>query len=378
MVSVRWIVLPTTLLLLGCGGGVPGQEATASSSSAIYGGVLDDDGQANGAVVAIEIGDGTTFTLCSGSLVGPNVVLTARHCVSAQLVAPSCDADGNSLDGVDFGADVAVATIHVFAGPSIYQGEMPSATATALYHLSGTTLCNADVALIVLDQSITSVAPLHVRLTKPVTANESVRTVGFGQNDQGKPIGTRFRKDDVSVLAVGPVVSPSQTPLGGNEFELGESSCLGDSGGPAIDETTGAVVGIVSRGPTSADGGDDCTTTSGNVYTSLAGFQSVFQQAFAAAGGSWIDESAQSTGGDGGLGSSSGGGSSSSSSGSSGGSGGGTGVYGGNVNLQSGKGSSCSAAGATGGASREGGGGGWPTTIALAAIALSLVRRRVR
>ncbi len=374
MATARWIVLPPTLLLAGagCGGGAAEPEATATTSAAIYGGVIDDDAQANGAVVAIEIGDGSSvFTLCTGSLVGPNVVLTARHCVSSQIAVPDCDINGNSLDGADFGDDVPVSTVNVFAGPSIYQGETPSATATAFYHPSGTTLCNADLALIVLNQSISSVPPLHVRMSKPVTDGESVRVVGFGQNDQGKPIGTRFRKDDVSVLTVGPVVSASQTALGSNEFELGESSCLGDSGGPAIDETTGAIVGIVSRGPTSADGGPDCTTTSGNVYTSLAGLESVFQQAFAAAGGSWLDEGG-SDGGGGGVSSSSGG-SSSSSSGSSGGSGGGSGVYGGDVNLQSGKGASCSAsAGAAPGLPP------WGTGIVLAAIGLSFVRRRVR
>src|SRR5262250_1993062 len=35
------------------------------------------------------------ITLCSGALVAPNLVLTARHCVSRAVTAtPSCDARG--------------------------------------------------------------------------------------------------------------------------------------------------------------------------------------------------------------------------------------------------------------------------------------------
>ena len=65
----------------------------------------------------------------------------------------------------------------------------------------------------------------------------SIRSVGYGQNDEASPIGTRFRKDGVAVLAQGTAVSPSKTPLGTHEFEVGTSICQGDSGGPAISET---------------------------------------------------------------------------------------------------------------------------------------------
>src|SRR5262249_27751374 len=132
---------------------------------------------------------------------------------------------------------------------------------------------------------ISGIAPLRVRLAAPVKTGESVRAVGYGQNDQGQPIGTRFRKDGVSVLSVGAAVSSSQTALGSNEFEVGESICEGDSGGPAISEQTGAVVGLVSRGGA-------CTDTYGHVYESLSGFTDLFQQAFALACGAPIDENA--------------------------------------------------------------------------------------
>jgi MYXO-CTERM domain-containing protein len=175
-------------------------------------------------------------------------------------------------------------------------------------------------------------------------------------------------------------VSASQTPLAGNEFELGESTCGGDSGGPAIDETTGAVVGIMSRGYS------DCTLNYGHVFMALQGFQDVFTQAFAAAGGSWYDENgpqptvdagaSSSGGGSGGQSSgSSGAGSGSGGSSSSGGSGGGSSGshYGGGYNLQSGKGAGCSAAPAGAGAD----GACLAAFAAIGAAGLIARRRRV-
>jgi V8-like Glu-specific endopeptidase len=338
---VAWIAAPWIGMapLAGCGQGPGGSEPTGTTASAIYGGVEDDDAEQNGAVVALEIGSDTSFTLCSGSLIAPNVVLTARHCVStltaAAMADVSCADDGGSTNGADFGADQPLDSIRVYAGPSIYQGETPSATASALYHPTGTTLCNGDIALVVLTTSITGVTPLAVRVAAPVTVGESVRVVGFGENDDDVSIGVRFRKDDLAVLAVGPTVSASSTALGSSELELGESICEGDSGGPALDETTGAVVGVASRG------GTDCTQSYGHVFTSLEAFVPLFQQAFAAAGGSWTAEGSKPTGApEAGVGTDPGSGAEAGSTGSS--SGGAEGVhYGDGVNLRSGAGPGC-------------------------------------
>jgi hypothetical protein len=371
-----WIVLPWVFaapLLAACGTAAPGPgEPTASTSSAIYGGVEDTGSSQNDAVVAIKVGDGQQFELCTGSLIAPNVVLTARHCVSViNNQAISCDQNGNSLDdGPDLGADQPLASIHVFSGATPSLLGTPDANASQIFHPQSATICNADVALIVLDKSITVAPPLRVRMSSPVLASESVRAVGYGSNDQNAPIGTRFRRDDVSVLAIGSTVSASMTPLGSSEFEASEAMCNGDSGGPAIDEKTGAVVGIVSRG------GIDCTQQTGHVYTSLAGFTSLFQQAFAVAGGAPVDENAPPSS-DAGSSSPDGGsttGPGSSPGSSSGGTtyGGGNGYGGQPPNLRAGAGNSC----ATSGASPRGASAlAW---LALGAAALLRARRRLR
>jgi MYXO-CTERM domain-containing protein len=374
----HWILLPWIVVapLVACGGQA-GPEPTGTSASPIYAGVEDNDAQQSPGVVAVEVDNGgtTTFELCTGSLVAPNVVLTARHCVSAQTSTQiTCDQNGVSAAPPDFSADEPLGIIHVFTGPSPSLLGTPAASAAAVFHPAGNTLCNLDLALIVLDKPITGIEPMRVRLSGPPTDSESMRTVGYGENDQNAPIGTRFRKDGVTVLAVGSTVSASMTPLASNEFEMGESMCNGDSGGPALDSTTGAIVGIVSRGGA-------CTDTTGHIYTSLAGFTSVFTQAFAMAGGAPITEGepypdaggTTPTGSGSGSPAGSGSGSGSASASGSGSGGNGTEPRGSGepVNLHAGQGSGCSAS-----ASDAGSAGSAGLMLLVMTGVASLARRR--
>jgi MYXO-CTERM domain-containing protein len=255
-----------------------------ATHQAIYSGTVDNDASGTDGVVSVKIGSGSSFELCSGSLLAPNVVLTARHCVSTTITQTvSCNELGESGNGDHVGADEPLDQLHVFTGAKPAYGGTPAASVTTIVHPDGGVLCNADIALLVLDKPITSVSPMRVRLASTPHSGEAVRAVGYGQNDDGMPVGTRFRRDAVQVLAIGQRVSESHTPLGSHEFEASQSICQGDSGGPAISEETGAVIGVVSRG-----GG--CTDDFGHIFTATSGFADLVEKAFAIAGGKPLDE----------------------------------------------------------------------------------------
>ena len=258
--------------------------SASTTDPSIFGGAKDDDSSAIPGVVALRVGVGTTFELCSGALVAPNLVLTARHCVTKNATTSvACDENGHSANGPHVDGDEEPANIAVYTGSAPSFAKPGVAKGRAIVSPSGPYLCDSDIALVVLDSPIEGIAPLAVRIHATARKGEIIRSIGYGQNDEASPIGTRFRKAGVEVLAQGKAVSPSKTPLGTHEFEVGKSICQGDSGGPAISEETGAVIGVVSRG-----GG--CDDDFGHIYTTTAGFEQIFTDAFAMAGARPIDE----------------------------------------------------------------------------------------
>src|SRR5262245_11968792 len=145
------------------------------------------------------------ITLCSGALVAPNLVLTARHCVSEAVTStPSCDAYGRSHNGQHVGEDTDPARISVYVGERIDLGhDVPRAHATRTLHPTGRVLCDADVAYVVLDRSIDDVPVLAVGLREELQAGDEVVPIGFG-GGPARAAGRRHANGPTSVLSVGP------------------------------------------------------------------------------------------------------------------------------------------------------------------------------
>ncbi len=281
---ILWIAGTTvTAVTAGCAEG-PGDDAGVSGEDAIFGGIRDDDGRGGSNVVALRVGSGGTFDLCSGAVIAPNIVLTARHCVARTVSdAISCDEEGRSASGPQVDGNFEPKDIAVFVGATPSFSKTPSALVKTIVAPEGDALCDSDIALVVLDRDLEGVTPFAVRFSAQARLGEEIRAVGYGKNDAKTPMGTRFRRENVPVLAIGKGISPSKTRLGPREFEVGKSICEGDSGGPAISELTGAIIGVVSRG-------GPCGDDFGHVYTSTSGFEDLFDRAFTAAGGRPIIE----------------------------------------------------------------------------------------
>lgn len=297
----RWIFGPSVLVLAGLlASGCANADVAgagndiATVSEKIVGGAKDTGALASSSVVALKVGasGAKDFELCSAAFIGPNILLTARHCVTKAITDKvSCDENGNSTNGDHVDGNLDPSEIEVFRGASPKFSGAPDATVTDIVAPDGGSLCNTDIAIIVIDTSFDDIEPLAIRMKgTAVSPGESIRSVGYGANDQGSPIGTRFRKDDVSVLAIGAGVSTSKTALGSHEFEVGQAICPGDSGGPAINEESGAIIGIVSRGSDA-----NCKINYGNIYTMTMGWDDLVTRAFGIAGGAPIVETGTPT-----------------------------------------------------------------------------------
>src|SRR5471030_2945845 len=81
----------------------------------------------------------TNVTLCSGALVAPNLILTARHCVSRAITTmPSCDSDGRSHNGAHLGDDADPSHIAIYVGDHVQvDRDIPQAHATKTLHTVG-------------------------------------------------------------------------------------------------------------------------------------------------------------------------------------------------------------------------------------------------
>jgi MYXO-CTERM domain-containing protein len=235
--AARWLVAAVTLASsgpLGCG-----VDHTGRLVAAIRGG---EPAPADSNVVAVVNFAGGH---CSGSLLTPHLVLSARHCVADTFDkdAPVICGETDFRDPDSPGAVFVVAKPEITSDPADYRalGEivLPEGVASDL--------CGTDVVLLVLKEPIEGIRPLEPRLDVPVAAGEHYSAVGFGvdEAEDGHPAGVRKRLDDLQVECSGDQCQFDD--IRGNEWLGSGGPCSGDSGGPALD-VDGRVIGVVSRG----------------------------------------------------------------------------------------------------------------------------------
>ncbi len=242
-----WALLPLFLSTIACGSsGAPSAEGTAQAAEPIQGGQFD---QEHTSVVGMFTIQGNYGGMCTGTLIAPNLVLTARHCV-----APSQSGERFVVCGASaFGQPYAPTNIYFTNDDQMSDHGNWFRTSGVRVPPQGNDTCGYDMALVILAGSgiPASVAvPYIPRIDLDPAQGEVYQAVGYGvTNPATGNSGNRMSRANLKVAC-----APGDCGRGVEPTEfVGETGiCSGDSGGPALD-TSGKVIGVVSRGQEPCD-----------------------------------------------------------------------------------------------------------------------------
>jgi secreted trypsin-like serine protease len=202
-------------------------------AAAITNGSVDGGGHPNvgGLVSQKQYSDGT-WTYCSGTLISPTVFLTAAHCA-------------------DYDRERAIVTFS-----TAYEAGDPVHTGT--FHIDplypGPQNDPYDIAVVVLDQPVTDIAPAHLPASGALSDlphDQPITSVGYGAHEvTNGPGGHQYLYDDVRMVATGTLNAINKAWLRNSmNPSLGNGgTCYGDSGGPNFLGTSDVIAATTITG----------------------------------------------------------------------------------------------------------------------------------
>jgi hypothetical protein len=276
-----WLLLAPAV---GCAESAPLENRQTSSTAIIDGRVSGSD-QDGVLLLRAQLDRGEA--LCSASLVGPNLIVTARHCVSHYTDGLfSCSVQGELTDSIGHAGELG---LHLPAADlEVYGGKKPRkflARGQRVLSTLSSTVCTNDLAFVVLDQDVDlPIVPL--RLDRPAERNEIVTLVGYGLDGEQQSIdvqsAVRRQKSPLTLAAVGPdSIADGVDDVPPRTLILrGVSGCVGDSGGPLLAASSGALLGVYSL-----QRAESCIDPNAlHQLVHVEPFHSLIDEAFAAAG----------------------------------------------------------------------------------------------
>lgn len=232
---MRKLLVPMLFFVLAASCASP-EDHVELQQSPIIGGNAASSGQFPTVVAVLNAG------LCTGTLVAPDLVMTAAHCISPAVLGYS------SQSQVTYDTAVRIGSTRADSGGYVIQA------AATLPHpsFSESSLGRHDIGLIWLADSVTSVTPTVLnRNHADAPAGITTSLVGFGLTNPNNQYssGTLYylgSKPTVGCSSIG----ESDTYLLCYDQTNGTGSCSGDSGGPSFATIGGTrkLVGVTSFG----------------------------------------------------------------------------------------------------------------------------------